>query len=159
MLLYWVPIQGIVELNLIPPPNKIKRNLGFISPLLAFCFLFISNLFNTNHRLLYSFKSKLHLCFIFHYGLLYELQLTPKGRSPFWPIFEVFGPFLKFGQAIVDAIFVQKISTFRWICGLVLASRCTHFYKIPIFGLGIIPQKQNPYELKVARATKKLFIF
>jgi hypothetical protein len=32
--------------------------------------------------------------------------LTPKGRSPF------FGPFLKFGQAIVDAIFVQKTSNF-----------------------------------------------
>jgi hypothetical protein len=34
-------------------------------------------------------------------------NLTPKGRNP------VFGPFLKFGLAIVDAIFVQKISTFR----------------------------------------------
>jgi hypothetical protein len=32
--------------------------------------------------------------------------LTPKERSPF------FGPFLRFGQAIVDAIFVQKISNF-----------------------------------------------
>jgi hypothetical protein len=32
--------------------------------------------------------------------------LIPKGQSPF------FGPFLKFGQAIVDAIFVQKISNF-----------------------------------------------
>jgi hypothetical protein len=29
-----------------------------------------------------------------------ETPLTPKGRSA------VFGPFLKFGQAIVDAIFV-----------------------------------------------------
>jgi hypothetical protein len=36
-----------------------------------------------------------------------EEALTPNGRSP------VFGSFLKFGQAIVDAIFVQKISTFR----------------------------------------------
>jgi hypothetical protein len=36
-----------------------------------------------------------------------EIQyLTPIGRSPF------FGPFLEFGQAIVDAIFVQKISKF-----------------------------------------------
>jgi hypothetical protein len=35
-----------------------------------------------------------------------KTSLTPKGRSP------VFGPFLKFGQAIVDAIFVQKISNF-----------------------------------------------
>jgi hypothetical protein len=33
-------------------------------------------------------------------------QLSPKERSPF------FGPFLKFGQAIVDEIFVQKISNF-----------------------------------------------
>jgi hypothetical protein len=33
--------------------------------------------------------------------------LIPKGRSL------VFGPFFKFGQAIVDAIFVQKISNFR----------------------------------------------
>jgi hypothetical protein len=29
--------------------------------------------------------------------------LTPKGPRPY------FGPFLKFGQAIVNAIFVQKI--------------------------------------------------
>jgi hypothetical protein len=35
------------------------------------------------------------------------LCLTPKGRSSF------FGPFLSFGQAIVDAIFVQKFSNFR----------------------------------------------
>jgi hypothetical protein len=34
------------------------------------------------------------------------LTLTPKGRSPF------FDTFLEFGQAIVDAIFVQKISNF-----------------------------------------------
>jgi hypothetical protein len=33
--------------------------------------------------------------------------LTLKGPKPF------FGPFLKFGQAIVDAIFVQKISNFQ----------------------------------------------
>jgi hypothetical protein len=33
--------------------------------------------------------------------------LTPKGPRPF------FGPFLKFGQAIVDVIFVQKISNFQ----------------------------------------------
>jgi hypothetical protein len=32
--------------------------------------------------------------------------LTPKGRRPF------FGLFLEFGQPIVDAIFVQKISNF-----------------------------------------------
>jgi hypothetical protein len=34
------------------------------------------------------------------------VTLTPKGPRPF------FGPFLKFGHAIVDAIFVQKISNF-----------------------------------------------
>jgi hypothetical protein len=34
---------------------------------------------------------------------LFVSPLTPKGRRPF------FGPFLKFGQAIVNAIFVQKI--------------------------------------------------
>jgi hypothetical protein len=32
--------------------------------------------------------------------------LIPKGQSSF------IGPFLKFGQAIVDAIFIQKISNF-----------------------------------------------
>jgi hypothetical protein len=36
-----------------------------------------------------------------------RICLSPKGPRPF------FGPFLKFGQAIVDAIFVQKISNFR----------------------------------------------
>jgi hypothetical protein len=35
-----------------------------------------------------------------------SIFLTPKGPSPF------FGPFFKFGQAIVDALFVQKISKF-----------------------------------------------
>jgi hypothetical protein len=38
--------------------------------------------------------------------ILTLLNLTPKGQSPFS------GPFLKFGQAIVDAIFVLKISKF-----------------------------------------------
>jgi hypothetical protein len=62
-------------------------------------------------------------------------KLTPKGPRPF------FGPFLKFGQAIVDAIFVQKISNFRWTCGLVLASRHTNFFEIPISRLGAMLQK------------------
>jgi hypothetical protein len=75
--------------------------------------------------------------------------LTPKGPRPF------FGPFLKFGQAIVDAIFVQNISIFWCTCGLVLASR---FYKIPIYSLGAMLQKQNYFELRAARAAKKLFI-
>jgi hypothetical protein len=59
----------------------------------------------------------------------------------------------------VDVIFVQKISNFRCTCGLVLALRRTNFYKILIFGLGIMPQKQNPSELRAAQAAKKLFIF
>jgi hypothetical protein len=80
-------------------------------------------------------------------------SLTPKGPRPF------FGPFLNFGQAIVNAIFVQKIWNFWWTCGLVLALRCTNFYKIPIFNLGAMPQKQNYFEVWAARAAKKLFIF
>jgi hypothetical protein len=48
---------------------------------------------------------------------------------------------MKFGRAIVDAMFVQKISNFWWTCGLVLALRRTNFYKILIFGLGVMPQK------------------
>jgi hypothetical protein len=64
---------------------------------------------------------------------------------------------LKFGQAIVDAIFVQKISNFWRTCGLVLASRCTNFYKIPIFGLGVMPQKHNSFVLGATWATKKTF--
>jgi hypothetical protein len=79
--------------------------------------------------------------------------LTPKGRSSF------LGPFLRFGQAIVDAIFVQKISNFRWTCGLVLASRRTNFYKIPNSSLGAIPQKQIYFEVWAVWAAKKLFIF
>jgi hypothetical protein len=78
--------------------------------------------------------------------------LTPKERSPF------FGPFLRFGQAIVDAIFVQKISNFWWTCGLVLVSRCTNFYKIPNSSLGAMPQKQNYFKVRATRAAKKLFI-
>jgi hypothetical protein len=78
--------------------------------------------------------------------------LTPKHLRLF------FGPFLKFGQAIIDAIFVQKISNFWWTCGLVLASSCTNFYKILISSLGAMPQKQNYFEVRAAWATKKLFI-
>jgi hypothetical protein len=36
----------------------------------------------------------------------YKHALTREGQSPF------FGPYMKFGQAIVDAIFVPKISNF-----------------------------------------------
>jgi hypothetical protein len=86
------------------------------------------------------------------HGLRILKKLTPKGQSL------VFSSFLKFGQAIADVIFVQKISNFRWTCGLVLASRRTNFYKILIFGLGIMPQKQNPCELRAARAANFYFI-
>jgi hypothetical protein len=79
--------------------------------------------------------------------------LTPKGRRPF------FGLFLEFGQPIVDAIFVQKISNFWWTCGLVLASRRTKFYKIPIFGSAIMPQKHNYFELWAASGSPKTFYF
>jgi hypothetical protein len=78
--------------------------------------------------------------------------LTPKGPRLF------FGPFLKFGQAIVDAIFVHKISYYRWTCGLVLISRRTNFYKIPISNLGAMPQKQNYFPVRATQAAKKLFI-
>jgi hypothetical protein len=80
-------------------------------------------------------------------------KLTPKGPRPF------FGPFLKFGQAIVDAIFVPKISNFWRTCGLVLASRRTNFYEIPISNLEAMPQKQNYFEVWAAWVAKKLFIF
>jgi hypothetical protein len=69
-----------------------------------------------------------------------------------------FGPFLKFGQAIVDAIFVHKISNFQRTCGLVLASRRTNFYKIPVPSLGAMPQKQNYFEVRATRATNFIFI-
>jgi hypothetical protein len=78
--------------------------------------------------------------------------LTPKDQGPFLAYF------LKFGLAIVDAIFVQKISNFRWTCGLVLTSRCTNFYEIPISSLGAMLQKQNYFEGHAAWAAKKLFI-
>jgi hypothetical protein len=78
--------------------------------------------------------------------------LTPKGPRPF------FRPFLKFGQAIVDAILVQKISNFWQTCGLVLASVRTNFYKIPISSLGAMPQKQYYFEVRTARASKN-FLF
>jgi hypothetical protein len=40
----------------------------------------------------------------------------------------------------------------------VLASRCTNFYKILIFNLGAMPQKQNYFEVRAAQVAKKLFI-
>jgi hypothetical protein len=59
-----------------------------------------------------------------------KVILTPKGRRPF------FGLFLEFGQPIVDAIFVQKIS-----------------------GSTIMPQKQNYFELRAASGNQFYFYF
>jgi hypothetical protein len=78
------------------------------------------------------------------------MVLTPKGLEAI---------FQGFFQAIVDAIFVQKISDFWWTCGFILASRRTNFYNIPIFGLGVMPQKQNSFVLGAAQAAKKTFYF
>jgi hypothetical protein len=75
----------------------------------------------------------------------------PTGRGPF------FGPFLKFGQAIVDVIFVQKISNFWRTCDLVLASRSTNFYKIPIFGDTVMPQKHIFLVLRATSSSQKAF--
>jgi hypothetical protein len=63
----------------------------------------------------------------------------------------IFQAFLKFWLAIVDAKFVQKISNFLWTWR-------TKFYKIPMFCLGVMPQKQNSFVLRVAQAAKKLFV-
>jgi hypothetical protein len=38
--------------------------------------------------------------------------------------------------------------------GTRVASRGTNFYKIPIFGLGVMPQKQNSFVMRVAQAAK-----
>jgi hypothetical protein len=45
------------------------------------------------------------------------------------------------------------------MCGLILASRHINFYKIPISSLGAMPQKQNYFEIKVARAAKNFLYF
>jgi hypothetical protein len=79
--------------------------------------------------------------------------LTPKGRNPF------LRPFLEFEQAIMDAIFVQKISNFWWTCGSVLASRCTNFYKIPIFGDIVMPQKHIFLVMQAALGSQKTLNF
>jgi hypothetical protein len=76
-------------------------------------------------------------------------MLTPKGLET------IFKPFLKFGQAIVKAIFIKNSWIKLWTCGLVLASRRNNFYKIPIFGLVLMPQ--NMFFSSI-RAAKKVFI-
>jgi hypothetical protein len=76
------------------------------------------------------------------------LTLTPKGPET------IFKPFLKFGQAIVKAIFIKNLWIKLWTYGLVLASRRTNLYKIPIFGLVLM--SQNTFFFSI-RAAKKLF--
>jgi hypothetical protein len=81
---------------------------------------------------------------------MYSLsELTPKGPET------IFKPFLKFGQAIVKAIVIKNSWIKLWTCGLVLASRRTNVYKIPIFGL--VHMFQNTFFLSI-RVAKKLFI-
>jgi hypothetical protein len=55
---------------------------------------------------LFFWPSKLCCLLLAHGKKTFLSTLTPKHLRPF------FGPFLKFGQAIVDAILVQKISNF-----------------------------------------------
>jgi hypothetical protein len=76
-------------------------------------------------------------------------DLTPKGPKA------IFRPFLKFGQAIVKAIFIKNSWIKLWIDGVVLASKRTNFYKIPIFGLVLMSQNAFFFSIRVA---KKLFI-
>jgi hypothetical protein len=75
--------------------------------------------------------------------------LTPKGLKA------IFRPFLKFGQAIVKAIFIKNSWIKLWIGGLVLASRRTKFYKISNFVLVIMSQNEFFFSIWAA---KKLFI-
>jgi hypothetical protein len=78
-----------------------------------------------------------------------QICLIPKGPET------IFKPFLKFGQAIVKAIFIKNSWIKLWTCGLVLASRRTNFYKILIFGLVLMSQNTFFFSIRVA---KKLFI-
>jgi hypothetical protein len=66
---------------------------------------------------------------------------------------------LEFGQAIVDAIFVQKILNFWGTCGLVLASRHTNLYNIPILGYTIMPPKHTFFVMRAAFGQPILFLF
>ena len=85
-----------------------------------------------------------------NYVRLYSRSLlTTKGPKA------IFRPFLKFGQAIVKAIFIKNSWIKLWIDGLVLASKCINFYKIPIFGLVLMSQNMFFFSIHVA---KKLFI-
>jgi hypothetical protein len=58
----------------------------------------------------------------------------------------------------LHAIFIQKILNFLCTCGLVSASRSTNFYKIPIFGYIVMPQKHFFLSCGQLQAAKKKFI-
>jgi hypothetical protein len=80
-------------------------------------------------------------------------QLTPKGRSPFfWPIFRVWT-----GHSRCNIC--PKISNCWWTCGLVLALRRTNFYKIPIFGYTVMPQKYILFVMRAASGSQKTSYF
>jgi hypothetical protein len=90
-----------------------------------------------------------HICWVFLIQPKVTHLLTPKGPKA------IFKPFLKFGQAIVKVIFIKNSWIKLWVGGLVLATRRTNFYKIPIFGLVVM--SQNPFFFSIWVA-KKLFI-
>jgi hypothetical protein len=73
-------------------------------------------------------------------------------KSNFWPIFKV-----RAGHCGCNICPKNvKFSVNMWFS---TSFKSTNFHKILIFGLGIMPQKQNPYELRATRAAKKLFSF
>jgi hypothetical protein len=67
----------------------------------------------------------------------------------------IFWPILKVRAGHCGCNICPKNLKFLVTCGLVLASRYTNFYKIPIFSLGAMPQKQNYFDDRAARAAKK----
>jgi hypothetical protein len=77
-------------------------------------------------------------------------SLTPKRLKA------IFRPFLKFGQAIVKAIFIKNSSIKLWIGGLVLAPSRTTIHMIPIFGLVLM--SQNVFFFSIRTAKKLLII-
>ena len=82
--------------------------------------------------------------FSYSYTVAYNVILTPKGPKA------ISIPFLKFGQPIVKATSIKNSWIFLWTCGFVLASRCTNFYKIPIFSLVIMYQNAFFFSTQVA---------
>jgi ascorbate-specific PTS system EIIC-type component UlaA len=64
-----------------------------------------------------------------------------------------------FGQAIVDAVFVKKKLKFLVNMCLVLISRCTNFYEIPISGDNVMPEKQFFQVMWTTLGSQKTFYF